>query len=98
MKCHSLCDSHIEGEATDPLSALKKGESVKETSYAHVLDAGRSAPAVTSGLRVIVYTTCSFTSLGALGKSTVRCLNAAAGNLKKRAVAAARTWHLARTG
>ena len=90
-----MCNSHIEGEATDPLSTLKKVEGVKDKSYAHVLDAhvldaARSAPAVTSGLRVIVYTTCSFTSLGALGKGTVRCLNAAAGFLKKRAVTAAR--------
>ena len=39
----------------------------------------------------ITYTTCSFTSLGALGMGTVRCLNAAAGYLKKRAVIVART-------
>ena len=88
--CHHLCDSHIEAEATDPLSTLRKVESTKAASYAHVLDGARSAAAVTSGLRVIVYNTCSFTSLGALGKGTVRCLNAAAGYLKKRAVAAAR--------
>ena len=88
--CHPLCDSHIEAEATDPLSTLRKVESTKAASYAHVLDGARSAAAVTSGLRVIVYNTCSFTSLGALGKGTVRCLNAAAGYLKKRAVAAAR--------
>ena len=88
--CHPLCDSHIEAEATDPLSTLRKVESTKAASYAHVLDGARSAAAVTSGLRVTVYNTCSFTSLGALGKGTVRCLNAAAGYLKKRAVAAAR--------
>ena len=46
---------------------------------------------VSAGLRVITYTTCSFTSLGALGIGTVRCLNAAAGYLKKRAVAVDRT-------
>jgi hypothetical protein len=42
---------------------------------------------------VLLYTplTCSFTSLGALGTGTVKCLNAAAGYLKKRAVAVART-------
>ena len=71
-------------------SPLYKVESAKAASYAHVLDGARSAAAVTSGLRVIVYNTCSFTSLGALGKGTVKCLNAAAGYLKKRAVAAAR--------
>ena len=91
MWCHPLCDSRIVGEATDPLSTLKKVEGVKAASHAHVLDAARSAPAVTSGLRVIVYTTRSYTSLGALGKGTVKCLNAAAGYLKKRAVAAARS-------
>jgi hypothetical protein len=56
-----------------------------------VLDGARSAAAVSAGLRVIIYTTCSFTSLGALGMGTVKCLNAAAGYLKKRAVAVART-------
>jgi hypothetical protein len=71
--CHPLCDSHIGAEATDPLSPLRKVESTKAASYAHVLDGARSAAAVTSGLRVIVYNTCSFTSLGALGKGTVRC-------------------------
>jgi hypothetical protein len=46
---------------------------------------------LSAGLRVITYTTCSFTSLGALGMGTVRCFNAAAGCLKKDAVAGART-------
>ena len=64
---------------------------MKAASYAHVLDGVRSAAAVSAGLRVIFYTTCSFTSLGALGTGTVKCLNAAAGYLKKRAVAVART-------
>ncbi len=64
---------------------------MKAASYAHVLDGARSAAAVSAGLRVITYTTCSFTSLGALGMGTVKCLNAAAGYLKKRAVAVART-------
>ena len=91
MVGHPLCDSHIGDEATDPLSTLKKVEKVKAASYAHVLDEARSAPAVTAGLRVVVYTTCSFTSLGALGKGTAKCINAAAGHLKKRAVAAARS-------
>ena len=56
-----------------------------------MLDGARSAAAVSAGLRVITYITCSFTSLGALGMGTVKCLNAAAGYLKKRAVAVART-------
>ena len=47
-----------------------------------MLDGARSAAAVSAGLRVITYTTCSFTSLGALGMGTV---------IKKRAVAVART-------
>ena len=65
---------------------------MKAASYAHVLDGVRSAAAVSAGLRVILYTTCSFTSLGALGTGTVKCLNAAVGSyLKKRAVAVART-------
>ena len=41
-------------------------------------------------LSLVVYHTCSFTSLGALGKGTVKCLNGAAGHLKRCAVAAAR--------
>ena len=89
--CHPLCDTHIRAETSDPLSTLKKVEGVKAASYAHVLDEARSARAVSAGLRVIVYTTCSFSSLGALGKGTVKCLNAAAGHLKKRAVLAARS-------
>ncbi len=52
---------------------------MKAASYAHVLDGARSAAAVSAGLCVITYTTCSFTSLGALGMGTVKCLNAAAG-------------------
>ena len=88
---HPLCDSHIKNETTDPLSTLGKVEKTKAASYAHVLDEARAAAAVTSGLRIVVYTTCSFTSLGALGKGSVKCLNAAAGFLKKRAVAAARS-------
>ncbi len=60
------------GEVLDPLSTLRKVEGVKAASYAHVLDGARSAA-------VITYTTCSFTSLGALGMGTVKCLNAAAG-------------------
>ncbi len=59
---------------------------MKAASYAHVLDGARSAAAVSAGLRVIIYTTCSFTSLGVLGMGTVKCLHAAAGYLKKRAV------------
>ena len=54
--------SHIEGEALDPLSTLRKVEGVKAASYVHVLDGARSAAAVSAGLRVIRYTTCSFTS------------------------------------
>jgi hypothetical protein len=88
--CHPLCDSHIVAEVTDPLSTLRKVESAKAAFYAHVLDGARSAAAVTSGLRVITYNTCSFTSLGALGKGTAKCLNAAAGYIKKRAEVAAR--------
>ena len=89
--CHPLCNSHIAAEANDPLSTLRKVEAAKAADYAHVLDGPRSAAAVTAGLRVISYTTCSFTSLGALGKGTVKCLGAAAGYLKKRAVTAARS-------
>ena len=85
-----LCDTHIGAEASDPCSTLRKCEAAKAQAYAHVLDIARAAPAVTSGLRVIVYHTCSFTSLGALGKGTVKCLNGAAGHLKRCAVAAAR--------
>ena len=73
--CHPLCESHIEGEALDTLSTLRKVEGVKAASSAYVLDGARSAAAVSAGLRVITYTTCSFTSLGALRMGTVRCLN-----------------------
>ena len=65
-------------ETKKNLSTLRKVEGVKAASYAHVLDGARSAAAVSAGLRVIIYTTCSFTSLGALGTGTVKCLNAAA--------------------
>ena len=41
--CHPLCDSHIVAEVTDPLSTLRKVESAKAASYAHVLDGARSA-------------------------------------------------------
>ena len=75
------------------LSTFIKLQFTEAASYAHVLDGARSADAVSAGLRVITHTTCSFTSLGALGMGTrtVKCLNAAAGYLKKRAVAVART-------
>jgi hypothetical protein len=89
--CHPLCESYIEVEVLDPFSTLREVEGVKAASYAHALDGARSAAAVSAGLCVITYTTCSFTSLGALGMGTVKCLDAAAGYLKKRAVAVSRT-------
>ena len=88
--CHPLCATHIGAEAADPLSTLHKVEAVKAQSYAHVLDQARAASAVTAGLRVVTYHTCSYTSLGALGSGTVKCLNGAAGFLKARATRAAR--------
>ncbi len=86
--CHPLCKSHIEGDALDPLSTLRKVEGVKAASYALALDGARSAAAVSAGLRVIPYTTCSFNSGRPwYGHGQVsQC-----GCLKKRAVAVART-------
>ena len=88
---HPLCDSNIDAESVDPLATISKAEKTKASAYVHVLDEARSASAVTSGLRTVSYTTCSYTSLGALGEGTVKCLSAAVGFLKKREVMAART-------
>ena len=44
----------------------------------------RNVAVVRSGLRAVVYRTCSFTSLGALGSSMSKCINGAAGFLKQR--------------
>ena len=88
--CHPLCNTHIAAEALDHCSTLKKVEAAKTAAYSRVLDLVRSSPAVTSGMRVISYNTCSYTALGALGSGTVKCLNAAASFVKKRAVAALR--------
>ena len=41
---------------------------------------------MTAGVRIIIYRTCAFTSLGELGKGTVKFVNGAAGFLKKRLV------------
>ena len=48
---------------SDSLSTLRKVEGAKAASYAHdhVLDGARSAAAVSAGLHIITYTTCSFT-------------------------------------
>ncbi len=65
---------------------------MKAASYAHVLDGARSAAAVSAGLRVIIYTTCSFTSLkwAPLARARSSALMRLP-DLKKRAVAVART-------
>ena len=44
----------------------------------------RNVTVVRSGLRAVTYRTCSFTSLGALGSGMSKCINGAAGFLKKR--------------
>ena len=44
----------------------------------------RNVAVVRSGLRAVTYRTCSFTSLGALGSGMSKCINGAAGFLKKR--------------
>jgi len=88
--CHPLCESHIEGEVLDPLSTLRKVEGVKAASYAHVLDGARSAAAVSAGLRVITYHLLLHLS-GRPWYGHGQVSYAAAGYLKKRAVAVART-------
>ena len=65
-------------------------ETKKADSYASQLLAARMHPSVLCGLRAINYKTCSFNSLGAYGKGTTKCINGAAGFMKKRLVAEAR--------
>ena len=57
-------------------------DAAKASHYQGFLDRARSAAAVTSGLRVVIFRSCSFTSLGALGKDMVTFINAAAGYRK----------------
>jgi hypothetical protein len=84
---HPLCKTHFDPptgrEAVTPVHTLNMLDQGKANDYAFQLQLLRSASAVRSGLRVIVYRTCSFTSLGQLGKGMVKWLNAAAGHLKK---------------
>jgi hypothetical protein len=88
--CHPLCESHIEGEVLDPFSTLRKVEGVKAASYVHVLDGARSAAAVSAGRRVITYHLLLHLS-GRPWYGHGQVSYAAAGYLKKRAVAVART-------
>ena len=84
---HPLCRTHFDGpagrESSNPMHTLNVLDQAKANSYAFQLDLLRSASAVRAGLRVIVYRTCSFTSLGQLGPGMVKWLNGAAGHLKK---------------
>jgi hypothetical protein len=84
---HDFDPSHKHGEAEDPTTALGKMEKDKLDSYTDQLSHARHHQAVLSGLRRVCYHTTSFTSLGAYGKGTVKCLNGAAGFLKKRLTA-----------
>ena len=83
---HPHSPSHHMGERSDPYHAMGKSETRKAGSYRTQLLQAKSHPAVTAGVRVIIYRTCAFTSLGELGKGTVKFVNGAAGFLKKRLV------------
>ena len=87
---HPFNPEHCHGEAEDPTTAMGKMETKKADSYASQLLAARTHPSVLCGLRAINYKTCSFNSLGAYGKGTTKCINGAAGFMKKRLVAEAR--------
>ena len=89
-KGHSFDPDHKHGEAKDPYHTLATLEAKKASDYASKLVQARAHPAVLAGLRAISYRTCSFTSLGAYGKDTVKSLNGLAGYLKKQLQAAAR--------
>ena len=81
---HSFDPEHRHGEAEDPTAAMKKMEARKEASYSSQLFAARMHQSVLCGVRAVNYKTCSFSSLGAYGKGTVKCINGAAGLMKKR--------------
>ena len=66
------------GERSDPYHAMGKSETRKAGSYRMQLLQAKSHPAVTAGVRVIIYRMCAFTSLGELGKGTVKFVNGAA--------------------
>jgi hypothetical protein len=83
---HPHSPAHHLGERSDPYHAMGKSETKKAGSYRTQLLQAKSHPAVTAGVRVIIYRTCAFTSLGELGKGTVKFVNGAAGFLKKRLV------------
>jgi hypothetical protein len=84
---HPLSPTHINGELSGDARVIDKMEKVKNDSYAVQLDAARHHASVLCGMRVINFKACAFTSLGEYGKGTVKFINAAAGFLKKRAVA-----------
>ena len=63
---------------------MGKSETRKADSYMQQLLQAKSHGAVAAGVRVIIYRTCAFTSLGELGKGSIKFVNAAAGYLKKR--------------
>lgn len=80
---HPLCKSNIVAEVADPFATLHKLEREKEKHYADALFAARSVPAVLSGLKVVRFFVCSFTSLGGYGKGMLNCLKGSAGFYKK---------------
>jgi hypothetical protein len=84
---HPLCPTHIQGELSGSARVLDKLETAKIDHYADQLSAARTHPSVLAGLRVINFKPCAFTSLGEYGSGTIKFINAAAGYLKKRAVA-----------
>ena len=84
---HPLCKTRFPLEQTDHLRTIHDLEQAKAASYDAIIDIARTASAVRSGLRSVVYRTCAFTSLGDLGKGMTSCINGAAGFLKQRELA-----------
>jgi hypothetical protein len=82
---HPLSPSHFERgrERTDPTHTLTSLDQAKAVKYREYLERARAARAVTSGMRVVVFRSCSFTSLGALGKDMIKFINGAAGYCKR---------------
>jgi hypothetical protein len=81
---HPLSPTHFPKEVDDSMHTLHTLEKDKGLQYEPHMARLRNVAVVRSGLRAVVYRTCSFTSLGALGSGMSKCINGAAGFLKKR--------------
>lgn len=82
---HPLCSTHLPGENKDPYHTLGKLEKKKETDYKSKLANVRLQPSVLMGYRRIVFWPCAYTSLGDLGKATVKAISSMCGFAKLKA-------------